>query len=154
MYTASIDFSSLDAEVIAHAVIVVKHLLISSHIEVALEPVQVAVLQLGFRLDEAAHFNGASWLDLLRDVLLWLIAGHLNFTVYQKFNILDRILSLTISGAKSERSSFDAINFANDSYKLSIHLSQFFAIDEGMWLLGHCIFDVRHLFVIFFALLL
>ena len=47
----------LDAEMVAHTMIVFKHLLIGTHIEVAFEPVQIAILNFGIRLDEASDFN-------------------------------------------------------------------------------------------------
>ena len=47
---------------VAHAMVVVKHLLVGSHIEISLESVQIAVLKLGFSLDEATDFYGAAGL--------------------------------------------------------------------------------------------
>ena len=41
----------LDAQMVAHAVVVVKHLLVRAHVEVTLEPVQITVLQLVVAFD-------------------------------------------------------------------------------------------------------
>ena len=56
-------------EVVAHAMVIVKHLLVCAHVKIALKPIQVAKLDLCGAFDESAHLNGATWLNLLRLVI-------------------------------------------------------------------------------------
>ena len=46
-----------DAEMIAHTMVVIKHLLVSSHIEVTFKTVEIAELELSGTLDESTDLD-------------------------------------------------------------------------------------------------
>ena len=53
---SSVGFLS-DAQVVAHTMVVVKHLLVGSHIEVTFKTVKISELKLSSALDESANLN-------------------------------------------------------------------------------------------------